>query len=78
MNIEHNCDIKGNESDVADIVVEILAKKEVKCFILFSVLVNSSNSLTRHSILMGFTSECSILKLPECGVEIPKLKTFDK
>ena len=34
------CDmIKGNESDVADIVVEILAKKEVKFFgfILFSV-----------------------------------------
>ena len=34
------CDmIKGNELDVADICVEILAKKEVKffCFIMFSV-----------------------------------------
>ena len=34
--------IKGNESDVADIVFEILAKKEFKflCFILFSALIN--------------------------------------
>ena len=36
--------IKWNESDVGDIVFEILAKKEVKffCFILFSVLINCS------------------------------------
>ena len=39
------CDmIKGNETYVADIVFEILAKKEVKflSFILFSVLINWS------------------------------------
>ena len=39
------CDtIKGNESDVADIVFGILAKNEVKlfCFILFSALINCS------------------------------------
>ena len=34
--------IKGNESDVADIVFEIMAKTELKfvCFILFSAFVN--------------------------------------
>ena len=39
------CDmIKGNESDVANIGFEILARKEFKlfCFILFSVLINCS------------------------------------
>ena len=36
--------IKGNESHVADIVFEILAKKKFKfhSFILFSVLINCS------------------------------------
>ena len=39
------CDtIKWNESKFADIVFEILAKKEFKffCFILFAVLINCS------------------------------------
>ena len=42
---KHNCDmIKWNESKVADIVFEILAKKQLKflCFILFSGLINCS------------------------------------
>ena len=36
--------IKRNESDVADIVFEIMAKKEIKffCFTLFLVLINCS------------------------------------
>ena len=34
--------IKGNESDVADIVFEILAVKFVSVVILFSVLINCS------------------------------------
>ena len=39
------CDmIKGNESDVANIVFKILAKKDFKflCFILFIALLNGS------------------------------------
>ena len=46
--ILHICDmIKGNESDVADIVFKISAKQEVKffCFILFSVLIKLLVSL---------------------------------
>ena len=46
-NNNHKCNricdmIKGNESDVTDIVFEILDKKEFKflCFILFSALIN--------------------------------------
>ena len=43
--MEHICDmIKGNESDVANIIFEILAWKGFTffCFILFSILVNCS------------------------------------
>ena len=43
--IEHTCDmIKGNESDVANIVFEILGKTAFKflCLILFLALTNLS------------------------------------
>ena len=48
--------IKGNKSDVANIVFEISARKEYKffCLILFPALIN--NSVTKYPILMGFAS----------------------
>ena len=69
----HKCDMinKGNKSDVADIVFEILVKKEFKflCFILFSVLINCS--------LTQFASKRSTFELPESGVKISELNIFD-
>ena len=62
--------IKGNESDIANIVFEILARKEFRFLLI--------NSVTRYPILMGFASKRSIFSLPECGVENLKLKIFDK
>ena len=44
------CDmVKGNESDVAEIAFEILAKKESQlfCFILFWELINLSSTAIR-------------------------------
>ena len=60
---------QGNESDVADVVSEILAKKEVKfvCFILFSVLI-THNCITRLPIIilnLRYASKCSISKMSE-------------
>ena len=68
------CDmIKRNESDVADIVIEILAKKGVK--FLFYVVFSTDrmwthNSVTRH--LMGFV--CSISRWSGSGVKNSNLK----
>ena len=61
------CDmIKGNELDVADIVFEILAKKEVKI------------SVTRHSILMGFAPKCSkVVRKRFQKLKIEKSSTCD-
>ena len=77
----HICDmIKGNESDVGDIVLEILAKKEVKFFCFYIVFSADKSFLTlqpRHPICMGFASKCSIFKLLESDVKNSKLKIFD-
>ena len=50
--------IKRNESDVGDVVFEILAKTVSKyfCFILFLASTNP-NSVTRYPIVMGFASK---------------------
>ena len=50
--------IKRNESDVGDVVFEILAKTVFKfrCFIMFLALSNLHNSVTRYPIVMGFAS----------------------
>ena len=65
----NNCDmIKGNESDVADIVFEILAKRSFKllCYILFSALIISRNFETRYpNSNPVFASKCSMCNLPE-------------
>ena len=68
--------IKGNESDVADMVFEILAKKEFK-FLSALIYIAYHHSVTRYQFLMGFASKCSIVILPGCGVKISKLKIFD-
>ena len=61
----HICDmIKGNESNVGNIDLELKAKKGDKflCFTLFLDLENCSYiSATRCLIDMGFGSKCSIL-----------------
>ena len=36
------------------------------------------NFVTRCSILIAFTSKCSIFRLPDIGVKISNLKSFDK
>ena len=56
--------IKGNESDVANIVFEI-DKESVQIPL---------KSVTRYP--MGFASKCRIFKLPESGVKIPKKKNL--
>ena len=53
------CDmIKGNDSDVTDIVFEILAKEEVKffCFILFSVKLRKKTNLVVRQNLWASVS----------------------
>ena len=54
------CDmIKRNESDVGDVVFEILAKTVFKFlyFILFLALSIRRNSVTRYPIVTGFASK---------------------
>ena len=50
--------------------------------VLFYIVFTSTdtiahNSVTRHSILTGFASKCSVFKLTEGGVQNSKLKIFD-
>ena len=74
--------MKGNESDVANIVFEISKWKGSIQILLFYIVFSLDKLLitlsTGYPILMWFASKCSIFKLPESGVENSKLKIFDK
>ena len=52
-------------------------KKESFCFLFFDIIDKLIIILlTKCPIKMGFTSKCSIFKLPESGVKISNCKTL--
>ena len=75
--------IKGNKSDVADVLLynvhKYYQRKSSKsfCFTLFERWYIAHNSVTGYPIVMGVASKCSMFPFQEVGVQISKLKIFD-